>query len=150
FPTRRSSDLRQPFARNDDRILRQLPSGRFLLPRKELQARRLVRREVLFLLLRDDDRRVRAAIAANVASEGEKDQRESDSRNATVTRTPAPVAPRASREFSCSAYAVPAMSRCAHEGQSTNSFKKSAAVVAPPHRPPEFFMSAHSLRISSL
>ena len=67
-----------------------------------------------------------------------------------VTRTPAPLAPRPSRAVSCSAYAVPAMSRCAHDGQLTNSLRNTAAVLAPPHRPPEFFMSAHSLRIKSL
>src|SRR5205085_11188862 len=81
---------------------------------------------------------------------GRDQERDSESRNAIVTRTPAPVAPRASRAVSDSAYAVPAMSRCAHDGQLTNSFRNSAAVIAPPQRPPEFFMSAHSLRISSL
>src|SRR3954451_20256574 len=92
-----------------------------------------------------------AAVAGDEEEERERESyRESDSRNSMVTRTPAPVAPRASRGVSCSAYAVPAMSRCAHEGQVTNSFRKIAAVIAPPQRPPEFLMSAHSLRTRSL
>src|SRR5438067_2436029 len=134
---------------NDDGILVEFPAGRFLLTRQKLQARRLDRREVD--LVADLMRRGVHDRRAPAARCGERDQdRDSDSRNATVTRTPAPVAPRASREVSCSAYAVPAISRCAHDGQSTNSLRNIAAVIAPPHRPPEFFMSAHSLRISSL
>ena len=138
----------QVIARNDDRIFIQFPSGRFLLSWQKLKARRFDRREVDLL------RRVRRRLhdrSAPAARHRERDQeRESDSRNAIVTRTPAPVAPRASRAVSCSAYAVPAMSRWAHDGQSTNSFRNNAALIAPPHRPPEFFMSAHSLRIRSL
>src|SRR5439155_17236387 len=94
-------------------------------------------------------RRAGGAVIAR-GEKSEKRYRESDSRNSIVTRTPAPVAPFASRGVSCSAYAVPAMSRCAQEGQVTNSFRKIAAVVAPPQRPPEFLMSAHSLRTRSL
>src|SRR5205814_7918410 len=136
-------------AGDDDRILIEFPAGRFLLARQKLEARRFDGREVD--LVADLMRRRVYDRRAPAACRRERDQdRESDSRNATVTRTPAPVAPRASREVSCSAYAVPAISRCAHDGQSTNSLRNMAAVIAPPHRPPEFFMSAHSLRISSL
>jgi hypothetical protein len=45
-----------------------------------------------------------------------------------------------------SAHAVPAMSRWIHGKPPVNSFRKSAAVMAPPIRPPVLIMSAISLR----
>src|SRR2546428_7898530 len=141
----------EAIAGNDDGILFQPPAGNFLLTRKELQAGRIDGGEADLRLTRRGRRTHRVGATAIACDEGGGDQeRDSDCRRATVTRTPAPVAPRDSRGVSCSAYAVPAMSRCAHDGQSTNSLRNSAAVTAPPHRPPEFFMSAHSLRIRSL
>src|SRR5581483_1288093 len=99
--------------RNDERIFLQLPARRLLSSRKELQAGGIERGEVHFLVRHRGARR-RIAIAVAVAGEEKRKQKEgggnaprlrhrtSDSRNSIVTRTPAPVAPLASRGVSCS------------------------------------------------
>ena len=52
--------------------------------------------------------------------------------------------PSARRGSPCVAHAVPAMSRCAHGLPLTKRWMNCAAVIAPPGRPPTFFMSAIS------
>ena len=70
--------------------------------------------------------------------------------NSTNVPTGTPVGPRGTVPRSDSVYAVPAMSRCTHGYPSANSLRKSAAVIVPAGRPPEFLMSATSDLISSL
>src|SRR6185436_5059102 len=96
-------------ARHDDRVFLELPALRLLMPGEELQAGRVDDREVDFRLRRRRDRNLFRGPAAR----GEQDRYEGDSdcRSSIVTRTPAPVAPFASRGVSFSAYAVPAISR---------------------------------------
>ena len=99
--------------RDDDGILLQLPAGRFLVAGEELQTRGVDGREVDLALRRRGrgGRDFLRLVAAARAEERRDYERESDSRKLMVTRTPAPVAPFASRGVSDSAYAVPAMSR---------------------------------------
>src|SRR5205085_7879439 len=70
--------------------------------------------------------------------------------NSTNVATGTPVGPAGSVTRSLSLYAVPAMSRCTHGYPSANSFRKSAAVIVPAGRPPEFLMSATSDLMSGL
>ena len=97
----------QPVRGHDDRIFLETPARSLLLSRQELQARRFDRGEALFRARngRRGDDRLRLPVTA--CERAADDQRESES---TVTRTPAPVAPLASRGVSESAYAVPAIS----------------------------------------
>jgi hypothetical protein len=67
-------------------------------------------------------------------------------RNSARVRTPMPVAPFPWYPRSRGAWDGPAMSRCTHGVWPTNSRRNTAAVMAPPHRSPTFFMSAISER----
>src|SRR5437868_10236132 len=69
--------------------------------------------------------------------------------NSIKLRTPIPDGPLAIQLLFSSIQAVPAMSRCSQGVSSTNSFRKTAAVLAPPQRPPVFMMSAMLERIWS-
>src|SRR6185436_7327450 len=59
-------------------------------------------------------------------------------------RTATPVGPLDRCGFASSPQAVPAISRCAQESPSANSFRNAAAVIVPAFRPPTFLMSAIS------
>src|SRR5947209_5732765 len=59
-------------------------------------------------------------------------------------RTAMPVGPFERYGLASSPQAVPAISRCAHEAPSANSFRNAAAVIVPALRPPTFLMSAMS------
>src|ERR1041385_6103825 len=69
--------------------------------------------------------------------------------NSIKLRTPIPDGPLAIQLLFSSIHAVPAMSRCSQGVSSTNSFRKTAAVLAPPQRPPVFIISAILERIWS-
>src|ERR1041384_6305088 len=69
--------------------------------------------------------------------------------NSIKLRTPIPDGPLAIQLLFSSIHAVPAMSRCSQGLSSTNSFRKTAAVLAPPQRPPVFIISAILERIWS-
>src|SRR4029450_5581489 len=70
--------------------------------------------------------------------------------SSTRVRTPTPVAPLGWYGLASSAQAVPAISTCTHGRSPVNSLMKSAAVIAPPGRPPVLLMSAMSLLSCSL
>jgi len=95
-------------AGDDDRVLLQAPAAGLLVTGEELQAGGVDDR-VVDLRLGCAGGRGRFLRAAAAGGQQQDDQ--SERRKAMVTRTPAPVAPRASRAVSLSAYAVPAISR---------------------------------------
>ena len=66
------------------------------------------------------------------------------SMNSTKVRTATPVGPLDRKGVAGSPQAVPAISRCAHDTPSANSFKKAVAVIVPAFLPPTFLMSAMS------
>src|SRR5262249_14608776 len=101
---------------------------------------------------RDGARRaavVRALPAAPVARRPRTQAVFHERRSSTRSRTPTPVGPLVKQEISRARLNLRAMSRCTEGMPCANAARTQPAVIAPPGRPPVFFMSAISLLICS-